>query len=254
MSVERTGLVRMISQHASTCSRCFRPIHSGTSIEYDREKRTAVHPDCEPAERPEPTGELKVCLDWLRARADPSEFEASLLDSYELKGFLSEKQIQAALRSVYADLYPGPEIVPAGRYALPHPTKEGEFFYMKVWRGTKTNAIKCYLMHGGIGGEEAELPAAKMLKWLVKFGPAKAAEIYGNRTGYCYHCDNRLKAAMSRRLAMGPVCGPKVYGDEWGFRRTLAKMWLLEHEIDPNGDWPVGRELEPMSFDLDGLL
>lgn len=237
------------SQYDSTCSRCWQPIYIGMTIEYDRDTRTARHPDCKPTPRPEAEGDLKLAVDYLRELEAPGEFDSSLLEQYERKGFLSERQIASVLRKIQERDTPGPDVVPAGKYALPLPEElGGGFFFVKVWRGRDPMYVRCYLLQGGEidFDDEAEtlIDAKDTLAMIIAYGAADSARLYGRRRGHCSQCDQALRNALSRYLDIGPVCGKRFYPEHiWAIEKTKGRMWLRNHGIDPTQDLPLDVDL-----------
>jgi hypothetical protein len=121
---------------------------------------------------------------------------------------------------------PGPDAVPAGRYAIPMSmfAEEQNWLFVRVWRGSRNpNVVKTYLIRALDGELEKgdEIDTRGTLNMIVAFGPAKAAQEFGWRTGYCGRCGDKLSNNLSRKLGTGPVCMKRLWSDTARF--ALAK-------------------------------
>jgi hypothetical protein len=104
---------------------------------------------------------------------------------------------------------PGPDVVPAGRYAY----SDGEqWIGVKIWR--KGDRVAAYVLkHGGDLDRGDATNVRHALNAIVALGVGRAAQEFGWRFGHCGRCTDELKVNLSRKLGMGPVCMKKVFGD-----------------------------------------
>jgi hypothetical protein len=136
---------------------------------------------------------------------------------------------------------PGPDVMPAGRYAIPMSmfAEETNWLFVRVWRSSRNpGVVKTYLIKALDGELEkgSELDTKGTLNMIVAFGPAKAAQEFGWRTGYCGRCGDKLKNNLSRKLGTGPVCMKKLWSD----KARLALMKEARHELRAAGLDPEG--------------
>jgi hypothetical protein len=103
---------------------------------------------------------------------------------------------------------PGPDAVPAGRYAY----NDGEkWMGVKIWR--KGDRVAAYVLtHGGDLDRGEPTNVRHALNSIVAIGVGRAAQEFGWRFGHCGRCGDELKKNLSRKLGMGPVCMKKVFG------------------------------------------
>lgn len=199
-----------------TCIKCHQPISKGDRILWAK-GQGARHPDgvCQAQELPEPTGDLKKCVDYLYAQSRAgklNDFTASLLAQYEKRGRLSEKQIAAVIRKI-PGATPVPNL-PSGRYAVQDST--GAWLLINVWhpRGNpevqRLYHVQSYDDKGHALRGAEEISAAV----LIAKDPARAAIEFGHRTGHCYRCGHELDVNLSRSMGVGPTCVKHVMEDE----------------------------------------
>jgi hypothetical protein len=103
---------------------------------------------------------------------------------------------------------PGPDVVPAGRYAYPV-TENGQevWRFVKIWR--KDDRVSAYAVKGLEKGDKVDRREALLA--IAAFGPGRAAQEFGWRTGYCARCGDELRVNLSRKLGIGPVCMEKLF-------------------------------------------
>jgi hypothetical protein len=199
---------------------------------------------------PPPEGDLKLVVDHLaeqRENGKINDFGRSLLEQYEQKGYLSEKQIASIVKRVKPKENSEPQpLVPAGRYAV---TIDGVLLFVRVWRGTRDPSVQqVYLL---MASQEAELDGSieylvegegQRMKprdearaaTLIAADPAAAAEEYGRRTGHCWRCAGKLEVNLSRELVMGPECMKHVYDDATRYSKMAgARRALRDRGLDP---------------------
>lgn len=103
--------------------------------------------------------------------------------------------------------------IPDGYYAVPGLSQDLDFFRVKCpdkgkWKG--------WIFVEVILGGHDPIPArgqraANALKRITEFGPALAAQKYGQEIGQCSKCHRSLTDETSRQLGRGPECRAK-YG------------------------------------------
>lgn len=122
--------------------------------------------------------------------------------------------------------------VPEGRYALQTGIGDNDITFYRVNWGHSRPFV--HLIHGE---DETELNlknARETIKRILRAGPGDAAVLYGQRIGRCSQCGRRLTNRLSRELAIGPICGGRVYLEGWQERVSEARQNLLDQGIDPN--------------------
>ena len=129
--------------------------------------------------------------------------------------------------------------VPKGYYALPiTPVEEGgnDIVYYRVWKKTRDEVWGKIYQIAGPNEHEVRGPAVDtVLKSIVRFGVGDSAVLYGQTVGRCSQCHLRLTKRISRKTAMGDICGGRVYGKEvWAERVQIARDQLEEQGLDPD--------------------
>jgi hypothetical protein len=153
---------------------------------------------------------LLAAVDALRAQ-QPNEFRDSLLDQFDRKGTLSEKQIAAVERGVEkrkqwaAERADMPD-VPAGRYAVEN--EEGILRFYRVdrpeagkWAGYTFVKIMASDEEHPVRGTAAKAVLAK-----IAADPLAAMKRYGHEIGSCGKCGRTLTDPASIAAGIGPVC------------------------------------------------
>lgn len=125
------------------------------------------------------------------------------------------------------DFLPGPDVVPAGRYAI---DMGGTYFMVRVWRGRNPKYVRVYEDR-----TDAEVDRADALARISEAGPAEAARLYGTLTGSCSRCAKRLDVRLSVKLGIGPVCGKKFYEPaDWKRIMAEARSEIRADGFDPS--------------------
>lgn len=176
---------------------------------------------------------------------------------------LPQRRVAAVSEVVDASTRPAippADRLPTGRYAVP--SLDGELRFYRVWRGTRNPSyVKLYLQHGP---DESEVPyGPTMIAKLSQIAEdaGNAAIRYGREIGVCSQCGKRLTNRLSRELAIGPVCGGRVFNAEaWSDRKADARAAIVARGEDPNEtiEWtpPVEQQWtrldsEPVAADTD---
>jgi hypothetical protein len=136
---------------------------------------------------------------------------------------------------------PGPDVVPAGRYAFPvdSPVIDGPetWMFVKIWRAPKDKSVvRAYMCKGTDQlGQGEQTNTKDALDRIVELGPTRSAQEFGWRTGNCGRCGTELDVNLSRKLGLGPVCLKKQSGPEKANSlRAGAREELRAKGIDPD--------------------
>lgn len=123
--------------------------------------------------------------------------------------------------------------LPAGRYAVNNP--EGELRFYQCWQSKKDEMVKrIYVMHGPY---ESKLPMpvqVSIAQAILAVGPRECAIRYGMEIGECSNCGRRLTNRISRELGIGPVCGGRMFGDEFKPMVTAKRAEIVKRGEDPD--------------------
>lgn len=131
---------------------------------------------------------------------------------------------------------PGP-FVPAGRYAVD--SNEGELRFYQVWRPKGEDherVYRVYVLHGPDSSpvhRNAEAAIIQKIYGEDGKGIREAAIRFGNEIGACSNCGRRLTNRISRELGIGPVCGGRMFGDDFKYEIQDAKSRLRDRGLDP---------------------
>jgi hypothetical protein len=128
--------------------------------------------------------------------------------------------------------------IPAGRYAVEN--NEGELRFYQVWRPRGEDhdkVVKLYVLHGP-DSSPVQRNAYNSILGKIGMDVRAAAIRFGMEIGSCSNCGRRLTNRISRELGIGPVCGGRMFGDE--FRSMVASK---RDEIITRGEDP-DEELE----------
>jgi RNA polymerase subunit RPABC4/transcription elongation factor Spt4 len=126
---------------------------------------------------------------------------------------------------------PGWPDVPAGRYAVE--SDEGELRFYRLWVGN-TGYKKLYLLHGPDSTELPYKTALGVCGKIFRAGIEECAIRYGREIGACSNCGRRLTNRISRELGIGPVCGGRMFGDDWNGRVIDARKDIELRGEDPD--------------------
>jgi hypothetical protein len=191
-----------------------------------------------------PTGDLATVVQHLRrkhAEGKLSDFDKSLLQQFQQRGSLSDRQIAAVMRKIPGGAVQQPD-VPAGRYAL-QMGGDGDWMLFRVWR-KGDSPIQVYGVKGVEDGERLGNLAEQHVLVLIAKDPAKAAIEFGRRTGHCYRCGLELDVNLSRAMAVGPTCVKHVMGDGATAYTRKHRDRLRAAGIDPAGKFDSLEALE----------
>lgn len=139
-----------------------------------------------------------IIIDFLKANGW-SNFFQSLLNQYEAKGSLSEKQIQAVQKAI------DEKAAKAAKALLPpvYTIKPGEVIEIKAWLAHRLQAEKqMQYFFRNLEVVEVLGETPKAYKVNVKF----VSRIVTN----CHICGRDLDTEVSRATGIGPVCAKKI--------------------------------------------
>jgi hypothetical protein len=235
----------MKAKMTGRCRKCRRSINIGDEITGERGKGWS-HVTCplfdpsEPVELVIPEGngrlasegQIELIESLLEERTPPREVTEAMPETLQL---LASNQASAIIDALFASpkgpqaATPGPDEVPAGRYAL----EDGPSLQLvKVYRGSQnSDYVKVY----DDDDSTHVYNAPAMLRRIVKVGVAHAATRYGQLRGRCWKCGYRLEQNISIELSMGPVCGARLYPKPvWKIKVQKARDAILERGEDPD--------------------
>jgi hypothetical protein len=121
--------------------------------------------------------------------------------------------------------------VPAGRYAIEN--EEGELRFYRLWIG-RNGYKKLYVLHGPDSSELPYKTALSIMGKIFRAGVEECAIRYGHEIGACSNCGRRLTNRISRELGIGPICGGRMFGDEFDAKRDAAREAIIERGEDPD--------------------
>jgi hypothetical protein len=126
--------------------------------------------------------------------------------------------------------------VPAGRYAIEN--EQGELRFYNVWISRDKKRLNVYVLHGP---DESDLKYQKtvmsILSKIKAAGIRQCAIRYGMEIGECSNCGRRLTNRISRVLGIGPVCGGRMFGDDFKADVKAARTELKKLGLNPDEEW-----------------
>lgn len=165
-------------------------------------------------------GKASELIDWFQKRPDkPREQQ----DLHERQGRLEDLKWQKPLYDL-----------PAGRYAIEN--SKGELRFYVKWERKDKSRFALYVMFGPY---EAKLPRQAQVAIAQKImdaDPRKCAIRFGAEIGACSNCGRRLTNRISRELSIGPICGGRMFEDEWKQMEREARAAIIARGEDPDED------------------
>lgn len=126
--------------------------------------------------------------------------------------------------------------VPAGRYAVD--SDEGELRFYHVWRHKQNDAaMHLYLLHGPDSTRIMGKAMQTILQKIVNAGVEEAAIRYGRELKHCSQCGRRLTNRISRELGIGPICGGRMFGDDFKPKVSAARQAIIDRGEDPDEEF-----------------
>lgn len=127
---------------------------------------------------------------------------------------------------------PGPEELPAGRYAVVLDLNGVEHdFFVRVWRGSQNpNVVNCYNDDTGDTVNKHDA-----IKRILDAGVIESARRYGRLRKKCFRCNNKLRNRLSLELDIGPECLKHLHSPERAKEiRAAARQVIRDRGEDPS--------------------
>jgi hypothetical protein len=123
--------------------------------------------------------------------------------------------------------------VPAGRYAVE--ADNGQLRFYHVWVSRDGTRLNVYVAHGP---DESDLKYQKtvmaVLNKIKTAGIRESAIKYGMEIGSCSNCGRRLTNHISRALGIGPICGGRMFGEDFKVEVKAKRAELKAAGINPD--------------------
>lgn len=174
----------------------------------------------------------------LQISEDPEEVGLTKAVASETIKWLKQQPRQAHLLNQNPAVSPAAVAavdVPAGRYAIEN--NDGELRFYQVWRPKGPDAskiVRVYVLHGPDESALYRQAAEGVLNKINEAGVRECAIRYGNEIGACSNCGRRLTNTISRELGIGPICGGRMFGDEFRLEVRDARKRILDRGDDPD--------------------
>jgi hypothetical protein len=193
--------------------------------------------------KPDQEGKLDLIMKCLRISEDPEEYGMSKAKASELiTWFLrqddkprNEQEAHERAGRLEDLKWQQPLVdLPPGRYAIEN--NEGELRFYERWqgKGDKKDRFALYVMFGPY---EAKLPRnaqVAIAKKILDAGVRECAIRFGQEIKACSNCGRRLTNKISRELAIGPVCGGRMFGEDFRFEVKVAREAIIARGEDPD--------------------
>jgi hypothetical protein len=180
---------------------------------------------------PKDEGNVDLVVKCCRISEDPEEYGMSKDYASKIISWLltlpdkPEEQNKQSMNTPLMKLAPG-------RYAIEN--NQGELRFYNLWESRDGKAHRLYVMFGPY---EAKLPwpvqQAIAQKILLR-GPRECALRFGAEIGACSNCGRRLTNKISRELSIGPICGDRMFDDEWKGMEREARAAIIARGEDPD--------------------
>jgi hypothetical protein len=247
--------VTINAKYDGKCTACGGFIAKGTPVDWTKGVKGVRHAgSCPAVPTPKPAPKARItdgddfdrAKAWLESLPTPTEFEQSLIN--QLGRGLTERQIEVCLNAINkaagrkegrldaTTTLPGPDVIPAGRYAV----ETGDTVQLfRVWRGTRNPSfIKLYEQFTNSGTvTDNELQFGQygaVLAAIIAQGIETCSVRYGRHVGRCGKCGLRLTDRVSIELGIGPVCGRRLFGDGFLDKVRAAREKLIAQGVDPD--------------------
>jgi hypothetical protein len=182
-------------------------------------------------EKYENQSKLDTIWKCLRISEDPEEYGMSKAKASELITWLIARPNKPKTERSFTATEIMFREVPAGRYCVP--AENGELRFYQVWRPKDNpNVWRLYVMFGPLQGP-VHINAQNAIMNKIAANVREAAIRFGMEIGACSNCGRRLTNHISRALGIGPVCGGRMFGDEFKPMVGAARAELLAQGIDP---------------------
>jgi hypothetical protein len=171
-----------------------------------------------------PDGKLDELFKMLRISEDPEELGMTKATA--------TKTIEWLLKKKKKPRTTGRLALPAGRYAIEN--NEGELRFYQCWQSRDGKAKRIYVQHSD---ETSKLPVNAQLviaEKILAAGVRECAIRYGMEIGSCSNCGRTLTNRISRELGIGPICGGRMFGDDWSDEVKTKRDEILARGEDPD--------------------
>ena len=182
--------------------------------------------------KPEHEGEIDLIMKCLRISEDPEEYGMSKTKASELITWFLTRPDKPRDVKTMNDYHL--RTLPAGRYAIEN--NDGELRFYKKWVSKDDKRHSLYVQHGP---DESSLPRPAQEAIATKImlvGVRKCAIRYGMEIGECSHCGRRLTNRISRELGIGPICGGRMFGDEFKVEVKQKRDEIISCGDNPDED------------------
>lgn len=174
----------------------------------------------------------KEQFDWLDAQFNKPEAEQFVGVTVKRASDIIDGLKKLPVRdNVVRQQNPGLPDVPAGRYAVNN--DDGELRFYRVWIG-KTGYKKLYVLHGPDSTELPYKAALGVLGKIMREGVRECAIRFGMEIGACSNCGRRLTNRISRELGIGPICGGRMFGDDFSKMASEKRASIILRGDDPD--------------------
>jgi len=122
--------------------------------------------------------------------------------------------------------------IPAGRYAVD--SNEGELRFYQVWRPKDNPSVfRLYVLHGP-DSSPVHFNAQNAIMEKIHADIEGAAVRFGHEIGACSQCGRRLTNRISRELGIGPICGGRMFEDDFKPKVKAARQAIIDRGEDPD--------------------
>lgn len=194
------------------------------------------------ADAAEKSGKIDLIMKCLRISEDEEEFGMSKAKASELitwflarpKKPTEQDKAQKAGRAEDLEWQKALVDLPPGRYAIEN--NEGELRFYLRWqgRGQNSDRFALYVIHGPYESKLPRPAQVTIAQKILDAGVRKCALRYGAEIGECSNCGRRLTNRISRELAIGPICGGRMFGDEWKTEVKTKRAEIVARGEDPD--------------------
>jgi len=120
-----------------------------------------------------------------------------------------------------------------GRYAVRIESQDNDIAFYRV-RDTQDKTHRYMVQIVGPTEHLLRVQTAnEVAKQIIRAGLGDSAALYGFTIGRCSICHTRITNRLSRELGIGPICGGRVYKDDWDSRVNTARSALQARGLDP---------------------
>lgn len=181
--------------------------------------------------KPEHEGKVDLIMKCLRISEDPEEYGMSRDKASELIDWFLKQKDKPREEQPGQDPNSALMKLAPGRYAIEN--NQGELRFYQLWEGHGKKVHRLYVMFGPY---EAKLPMRTqeiIAQKILDADPRQCALRFGAEIGSCSNCGRRLTNRISRELSIGPICGGRIFEDEWKAMEREAREAIIARGEDP---------------------